>query len=60
MEKNNQIAKKLDKGIPEKDVDALLKQVREFQIENQKYLIKTPDVIPDVKPTIINMVNTNN
>lgn len=59
MKKNILIAKKPSKEISEKDVNSMLKQVRDFQEQNQKYLVKPPYTAPEVKPTIINMASTN-
>ena len=59
MTKHTRVTKMSQRKISEKDINSLFKKVREFQAVNQKYLIKIPDDIPDVKPTIINMANTN-
>lgn len=60
MTENIHIAKELCKEISEKDIDSLFKKIKEFQEENQRYLIKAPVTMPTVKPTIINTTNTNN
>ena len=59
MAKNTHIPEESTKRISEKDVDSLLKEIKDFQEVNQRYLIKAPTTVPDVKPTIINTANTN-
>lgn len=59
MTKNVSMVNNKQKEVSEKDIDSLFDKVKRFQQENQKYLIKMPDATSDVKPTIINMVNTN-
>ncbi len=58
MKKNIPVIKRVNKKISEKDVNLILKQVMDFQVQNQEYLVKTPYTTPEVKPKIINMANT--
>ena len=59
MTKKTSITKESPNKTSEKKINFLFKKVREFQEINQKYLIKTPDNVPTVKPSIIFMTNTS-